>query len=82
MNAISPSLRRLAEQSQKLVVWVYRDSDSQWAVRREGDLTERHFACRADAVEFARCLADASSGYKLFLQLVSGRFLTEYRNYF
>lgn len=84
MNAISPSpsLSRLVEQSEKLVVWVFRDGDGQWAVRRKGDVNERHFPSRDLAVDFAHCMAAASTGYKLFIQLVSGRFATEYRNYY
>lgn len=82
MNAISPTLHSLAEQSQKLVVWVFRDGDGGWTVRREGDINERHFSSRDHAVDFAHCLADASAGYKLFIQLSSGRFTTVYRNYY
>ena len=82
MNALSPALRSLAEQAQKLVVWVFRDGEGQWSLRREGDLNEHRFGCREDAVAFAHCLADASSGYKLFIQLPSGRFITEYRGYY
>lgn len=82
MNVISPSPNRLSEQSAKLVLWVFRAGDGQWAVRREGDVNERHFPSRDVAVEFAHCMADASGGYKLFIQLVGGRFATEYRNYY
>lgn len=68
MNAVSPPLRSLAEQSQKLVVWVFRDGEGQWSLRREGDINEHRFGCREDAIAFA--------------QLPSGRFITEYRGYY
>jgi hypothetical protein len=82
MNIIRSAPRSLVEQSQKLVVWVFRDGDGEWMVRREGDVNERRFSSRNHAVEFAHCLADASIGYKLFLQLSGGGFATEYRNYY
>lgn len=82
MNAVSTLSRPQAEYTHKLVVWVFRDGDGDWSLRREGDVNERHFQCRQDAVDFAHCLAAASSGYKLFLQLPSGRFVTEYRGFY
>jgi len=82
MKAVSPDLRHIFEQSQKLVIWVFREGDGQWAVRREGDVNEQSFPSRDVAIEFARCMASASIGYKLFIQLAHGHFAVEYRNFY
>jgi len=67
--------------AEPLVVWVFRNGDGAWSLRREGDRKERRFGCRRDALAFAHCLAEAARGSKLFIQLSDGRFVTECRSW-
>jgi len=81
MNAIGSIPVTPVGQRGKPVVWIFRRFDGRWVVRREGDTGEHRFPMHGEAVEFARALTGGAAGYKLFVQLASGRFITESRNY-
>ena len=62
------------------VIWVFRDYQDQWCVRKEGGEIEASFAGRTDAVELARAIGRAWGSYRLFLELRDGRITQELFN--
>ena len=62
----------------KAVLWVYRDYEERWCVRKEGGDVERAFANRLTALEFARTLGMAAGSYRIFIELKDGRVVEEH----
>ena len=62
------------------VLWVFRDYDNRWCVRKEGGDIEDTFTIRGDAVAFARQIAQTWGSYILYLQLRDGRITRELYN--
>ncbi len=62
----------------RAVIWVYRDYDDRWCVRREGSDEEASCVSRLRAVEFARTLGMAAGSYRIFLELRDGRVIEEH----
>lgn len=63
-----------------LVLWVFRDYDAHWCVRREGREDIDTFAGRDAALDRARALGRAHGSYRLYFQLRDGRVTEELFN--
>ena len=59
------------------VLWVFRDYDDRWCVRREGANGVKSYPCRSDALEAARLYGRAWGSYHIFLELKDGRVTQE-----
>jgi hypothetical protein len=78
-------LRRLASDPSDalpatIVMWVFRDYDARWCVRREGGKSVNTFARRDDALAHARRLGLEHGSYRMFFQLKDGRITEELFN--
>jgi hypothetical protein len=63
-----------------IVLWVFRDYDDLWCVRKEGGDIEATFSSREDALAFARRTAAVWGAYRLFIELKDGRVTREIFN--
>ena len=62
------------------VLWVFRDFDCRWRMRREGEPLDRVYPSRQSAVDAARTFVTPLDTYRLYLQLEDGRFVLEMLN--
>lgn len=62
------------------VLWVFRDYEDRWCVRREGANGVKSYSCRSDARDAARLYGRAWGSYRIFLQLKDGRMAQELFN--
>jgi hypothetical protein len=63
-----------------VVLWVFRDYDDLWCVRKEGGDIEATFTAREDALAFARRTGAVWGAYRLFIELKDGRVTREIFN--
>jgi hypothetical protein len=63
-----------------IVLWVYRDYENRWCVRREGAKGEDVFMSRERALAFAREIGQAAGSYRLLIELRDGRVTQELLN--
>lgn len=59
------------------VLWVFRDHDDRWCVRKEGGDIDAAFRGREEALDFARRAGRGQGSYRLFFQLRDGRITQE-----
>jgi hypothetical protein len=62
------------------VLWVFRDADSRWRMRKEGETVDREYPSRDLAIADARRFVSDLRSYRLYLQLKDGRFVLELLN--
>lgn len=66
-----------ADDRDTAVLWVFRDYDDRWCVRKEGGDIDAAFCNREEALDFARRAGRGHGSYRLFIELRDGRITQE-----
>ncbi len=84
MVSFAPADREIGQHRAKTgrcpSLWVYRNANGVWCVRKEGALRERIFDSPASAMSFARAELARATSYRLFIVRKDGRVTEEMLN--